>query len=150
MIEGERVVSDRVPETQTLRETLSKLRPQESEMAHLLMHTQVNGTKSVWSVLDKRATLAQALRYRTVQEFPTIHVLKQIPKDYLLEADSVLVNTDSMATPGQLTTAQTNSSDLINLELEEGEIEDGQAVLDGPANKSALPRLDLDSLVQPI
>ncbi|ORY85709.1 hypothetical protein BCR37DRAFT_386092 [Protomyces lactucae-debilis] len=166
-IEGEpqRLVSDRVPETQTLEEILDKVRPTKVDRdtlksMHMLFETPVKGSTSVWTVLDKTASLAQVLRHRTVQEFPTIHLFKAIPTSFRLEPSfssvlhSTKSNTSSSQNVTQIFNAPSNteeivSNDFIGIDLEEGEIDasrEDDKEMSAASTVFGLPKVDLESL----
>lgn len=153
-----RKVSDRVLESTMLRDAIAfymgKMKETEAsfqqieiqDLFFLLKNESQRGSQPVYSRLDIEKSLAEALRFRTIVEFPTIHIYTQLPEGLKLERGYDLVQpvTTTLMTEHSRPNVVTPGNDFISFANDSDE-EPAKA----PLSTFGLPVLDFDDLEVP-
>ncbi|CCG83863.1 protein of unknown function [Taphrina deformans PYCC 5710] len=177
-----RKVSDRVFDSVSIAEAVSfykgrvadeldSFRAAPIESLHFLMKDEdITGSQPTYAVLEPHQTIGEALRHRTIIEYPTILVYVTIPPHVKLERQYGYAQPTAESISAATQTAQAadgennTGGDFIafNLDNDDDDDEDGQAeevevisaIASGPrkdaqASLSGLPVVDFDDLEVP-
>lgn len=157
----ERRVSQRVLQSTTLRDAIEHIvqkLPEQlthhgvtTDKLHFLLKDEGSRTLlNTYARFDGRVTLGEALRHRSVIEFPTIHCYTELPEHIKLEREYVFAHPQSVKLPATGDIMLPTGSDFIPLGAGDESPEGSAERLSNKAEVVlGLPILNLDELEVP-